>query len=242
MKLIRPFIYSAGVILLVAALERFLIATGNVQRVLSRPDPVLGIPLRFAVLMVGGLELAIALICLFGKNISFQVGWLAWLLTNYVIFWIGLTYLHCHPQTTCIGSLTDPLNQSNGTIGLVMKCISIYLAFGSFASLIWVRFSHEAKTVRSMEARQHAAQRDAAIGLLKMSCPSCGVRIKFAFQNIGQNIPCPHCSKTITLRKPDSLKMSCFFCQEHIEFPAHAIGEKIPCPHCKMNITLKESL
>jgi DNA-directed RNA polymerase subunit RPC12/RpoP len=65
-------------------------------------------------------------------------------------------------------------------------------------------------------------------------------RTEFASQNVGQQIPCPHCRKSIALRKPDFLKMACFFCQEHIEFPAHAIGEKMPCPHCKLDITLKE--
>jgi DNA-directed RNA polymerase subunit RPC12/RpoP len=75
---------------------------------------------------------------------------------------------------------------------------------------------------------------------LKISCSHCGGHIEFASQNVGQQIPCPHCRKSIALRKPDFLKMACFFCKEHIEFPAHAIGEKMPCPHCKMDITLKE--
>lgn len=242
MKLIRSFVYSAGVILLVAALERFLIATGNTQRVLSRPDPVLGIPLRLAVLMVGGLELATALICLFGKNVRFQIGWLAWVLTNYVVFWIGLIFLRCQPQTTCIGSLTDPLNRSSGTMGLVMECIPIYLTLGSFAGLIWVWFSKEAKAARLVAAQLRASQYDVAAGLLRTLCPACGGKIKFPAQNIGQQIPCPHCQKAITLRKPENLKMSCFFCQEHIEFPNHVIGEKMPCPHCKMDISLKEDV
>ena len=73
-----------------------------------------------------------------------------------------------------------------------------------------------------------------------MSCPVCGVHIRFDERNLGQKIPCPHCQKAITLRKLDLLKMACFFCQEHIEFPPHAIGEKMPCPHCHMDITLKE--
>src|SRR6267378_6593234 len=179
MKLIRSFIYSAGVILLVAALERFLIATGNAQRVLSWPDPVLGIPLRPAVLIVGASELTVAWYCLFGKRVGLQLGWLAWLLTNYVVFWIGLIYLHCHPQATCIGSLTDPLNLSSGTTGLVMECIPIYLALGSFAALIWVWFSKEAKAARLVMAQLRADQYDVAAGLLKTLCPSCGGKIKF---------------------------------------------------------------
>jgi hypothetical protein len=240
MKLIRSFIYSAGAILLVAALERFLIATGNAQHVLSQPDPILGIPLRYAVLIVGILELSVAVICLFGRQVGTQIGWLVWLLANYVILWVGLIYLHSHSQATCIGSLTDPLNLSSGATGLVMECIPIYLALGSFAALIWVWFSKEAKASRLVAAQLRADQYDVAAGLSRTLCHSCGGKIKFSAQNIGQQIPCPHCQKAITLRKPENQKMSCFFCQGHIEFPPHAIGEKMPCPHCKMDITLKE--
>lgn len=74
----------------------------------------------------------------------------------------------------------------------------------------------------------------------KILCPSCGGHIQFAAQNLGQQIPCPHCRTTITLRKPELLKMSCAICKEHIAFPVHAIGQQIPCPHCKNEMTLKE--
>ena len=76
---------------------------------------------------------------------------------------------------------------------------------------------------------------------LKMSCPACGVHIRFDERNIGQKkTRCPQCQTGITLRKPDLLKMACYFCKGHIEFPPHAIGEEMPCPHCQMDITLKE--
>src|SRR5882757_8162957 len=44
---------------------------------------------------------------------------------------------------------------------------------------------------------------------LKISCPCCGVHIQFATQNLGQQLSCPHCRTSITLRKPDLLKMAC---------------------------------
>ena len=54
-KWVRPFILSAGGILLAAAVIRFVIATGDAQ-VLPLPDPMLGIPLRYDVLTVGGIQ------------------------------------------------------------------------------------------------------------------------------------------------------------------------------------------
>jgi hypothetical protein len=74
----------------------------------------------------------------------------------------------------------------------------------------------------------------------KMSCPGCGVHIKFLAKRLGERTNCPQCRTAITLRRPENLRMSCFFCQGHIEFPAHAIGNKLQCPHCKNDITLKE--
>lgn len=239
MKWIRYFILTAGVILLVAALTRFLIAADDAQ-VSSLPDPMLGIPLRYAVLGVGAFELVVALICLFGKRVGFQIGWLAWLGTNYIVFCFGLVWQHCSPQGTCIGGLTDPLRIYHGTTGYVLEFMPFGLLLGGLAAAASLWFSGEARTARLAEARQLAAQRDIAAGLMKMVCPACGGHVKFAAQNTGRQIPCPHCQREITLRKPDNLKMSCFFCKEHIEFPSHALGQKIKCPHCKNDITLKE--
>jgi hypothetical protein len=224
MKNIKFFILSASGILLAAALTRFVIAAGSAPA-MALPEPMLGLPLRYAVLMIGGIELIVALICLFGRQTGLQIGWLAWLTSDYLIYRIGLLTMHCHAQATCLGSLTDPLQLSRGMIGWIMSLLPFYLLLGSYAALGWLW----------LERRRAKAAK-----FLKMTCPACGVHIRFDVRNLGRKIPCPHCQKDITLRKPDLLKMACFFCQGHIEFPTHAIGDKMACPHCNMDITLKE--
>jgi len=72
---IKPFIYTAGGILLAAALIRFLIVACH-HPALALPEPLLGIPLRYAILAVGTLEIVVAGICLFGKNVRLQAAWL----------------------------------------------------------------------------------------------------------------------------------------------------------------------
>ena len=228
MKWIRYFVLSAGAILLAAALTRFITAAGNAQ-VWALPDPVLGIPLRYAMLMVGLFELIVALICLFGKRIGFQVGWLAWLAINFIVFQIGAYAMHCHWQTTCIGGLTDPLQLARGVTGIIIGLIPIYLLLGSGTASFWLWFGKHAENRLKEELKS-----------IKMSCPVCGVHIRFESARVGQQIDCPQCRKSITLRGPESLKMSCYFCHEHIEFPAHALGEKLKCPHCHNDITLKD--
>jgi predicted RNA-binding Zn-ribbon protein involved in translation (DUF1610 family) len=219
---IQSFIKSAGAILLVSALARFLIAASNAP-FLFLPDSLLGIPLRYALLAIGGIELFVALVCLFGKYAGIQSAWLAWLATNYVVFQTGLFWMHCHPQATCIGSLTDPLHLSRGITGSVLAFVPVYLVLGSYTAWIWFWLEN-----RRMETAEY----------FKMSCPSCGIHLRFDTRNLGQEISCPHCHAYITLRKPENLKMACFFCREHIEFPSHAIGQRIPCPHCEKIITL----
>jgi hypothetical protein len=220
-KWVRWFVLSAGSILLAAALNRFLIATGGAPA-LSLPEPVLGIPVRYAVLLVGALELVVALICLFGKQLGLQVGWLIWLSVDFLVYRAALYFMHCHPQTTCIGSPTDPLHLSRGVIGSVVAVMPYYLLLGSFTATVWLWL---------LDRKEE---------YLKMSCPSCGVHVKFVAKRLGQRAPCPHCRAAITLRRPDNLKMSCFFCRGHIEFPAHALGDKLQCPHCMKDITLQE--
>jgi hypothetical protein len=219
---IPSFIKSAGAILLAAALMRFVIAAGN-SPVLPLSDPMVGIPLRYAMLAVGAFELVVALVCLFGKKIHFQIGWLAWLATNLVVFHAGLFWMHCHPQATCIGSLTDPMHLSRGASGYIFGMFPIYLVFGSYAAVIQLWLGRTTET---------------SVNLVKMCCPACGGHIKFAAENVGRQIPCPHCQAAIALQSSGTLKMACFFCQEHIEYPADAVGQKIPCPHCAKTITL----
>jgi len=243
MKWIKPFIHSAGGILLAAALIRFVIAAGNAQ-IMVLPDPMLGIPLRYAVLLVGGLELVVALICLFGSRVGLQLGWLAWLATNYVVFWIGLIWQHCAPQGTCIGSLTDPLRIYHGTTGYILQFIPFCLALGSYAALLQLWFAKRVKvespSVQTAVANPGTARTGAPVLVrsLKISCTACGGHVEFPTNLLGETIPCPHCRATIILKRADNIKMSCSSCGGHIEFPAHALGEKIPCPHCAKTITL----
>jgi hypothetical protein len=189
-KWIKLYISSAGVILLAAALMRFVIASGDAQA-LVLPDPMLGIPLRYAVLIVGAFEFVVALICLLSRRVGFQIGWLAWLTTNFVVFWLGLFWMHCRLQGTCLGSLTDPLHLSRGVAGHIIAFVPLYLLVGSYAVLLRLWFDQ--KTGRLCEP---------ALESLKMSCVSCGGHIEFPANAVGRKIQCPHCAKNITLLSP----------------------------------------
>ncbi len=223
------FILSAGGILLVGALVRFIIAAGSDQA-LSLPEPLMGLPLRYAMFAVGAVELVVALICLFGKRVGLQLGWLAWLATNYLVFWVALVWQHCSPQATCIGSLTDPFRLSRGITGIVLQIIPVCLCFGSYALLISLWFKRRIKPAGLVAE---------PVETIKMFCALCNGHISFSPANLGQKIPCPHCHATITLMRQKNVKTSCPSCGEHIEFPLHGLGQIIPCPHCTVPVTLQ---
>lgn len=240
MKSIRYFILCAGLILLAAALTRFLIAVGNAQ-IMALPDPMLGISLRYALFIVGAIELAAALICLFGKRVGFQIALLAWLGTNYLVVWIGLVWQHCSPQATCIGSLTDPLHLSRGLTGFILQTLPLGLLLGSYAALVQLWLAKRIKPAMQFVADMPGTHRTGAavqMRSLKISCTVCGGHVEFPTNLLGEKIHCPHCQSVITLQKSRNMKMSCTACDGHLEFPDHAIGQTIPCPHCKTNITL----
>ncbi len=250
MKPINFFIQSSGGILLAAALERFLVAAGSTP-VLSMPDPMLGLSLRYAAMLVGGFELAVALICLFGRRPGLQLAWVAWVATNYLVYWIGLIMMRCHPQTTCMGSLTDPLRLTREMSGFIIGLLPFYLLLGSCAAAIWlwigktliVRLGAIRPRKTIVAGPSPAARRPAVlVRTLKISCTACGGHIEFPTNFFGERIPCPHCQASITLQKARNLIMACTACDGHLEFPDHALGQTILCPHCKMDITLKEPI
>jgi hypothetical protein len=222
-KVTQFFIYSMGALLLASGLA-LLISQVSQPGLIQPHDPVFMIPLPIFFWIVGVLELSVGLICLFAKNISLQLSAALWMATNFIIYWVGMDYMGVKGGGYS-GSIADVFGISYRQVNTLLRMMVFYVLAGSL-------FAMSCSWWNQRQQRLHP--------IVKMFCPSCGGHIKFASQNIGQSIPCPHCRKTITLRKPENLKMSCFFCQGHIEFPAHATGGKMPCPHCKMDITLKE--
>jgi hypothetical protein len=135
-KWVKTFILSAGGLLLAAGLIRFLIAVGGAQA-MSMPEPLLGIPLLYAVLAAGAVELTVAWICLSGKNRWLQIVGLAWIATVFVSYRIALLWEHVAPQGACWGTLTDPLHISRGATGFIVGLMPFYLVLGSCAAGVW---------------------------------------------------------------------------------------------------------
>jgi hypothetical protein len=227
----RLFNYSAGALLLAAGVAMF--ASNGADAGFTQPhDPLLGISMSMMFCVVGTAESCVGLICLFGREMGLKLILILWLALNFLAYQLGLFWaMGPRSFNGYWGNLADAFGISSIAADLILKIVFSYLLIGGSSSLLlpWV-------LARTQKSSNHAND------YIKIPCPSCGGKIKFSTQNVGQKIACPHCQNNITLREPEeSLKMVCFFCKEHIAFPAYALGEKFPCPHCNMDITLKES-
>lgn len=213
------FALLAGAILLFVGLANILGAQGGGQT-LNLADPIIGIPFRWLMLTLGIAQVAASFVLLFSERTTLGLTLAIWISWEYLVF---RAVLWSEGWRHSSGFMVAQLGFSYRSTDVILSFLSVFLLLGSGLVLF-----------RDRRLRLNA-------NFQKISCPACGVHIRFAVQNLGQIINCPNCKGSVTLRKPeDHLKMSCYFCHVHIEFPSDALGRKIECPHCKRNITLKE--
>lgn len=132
----RKFYLSAGAILAVTGAAKVWSAFGN-SKFLALVDPIVGIKFGPLMLMVGVVEIAIALVCFFSKRQTLALGLVAWMSTNFVVYRIGLWWMGWKKPCSCLGNLTDALHITPQTADNIMKVLLAYLLIGSYGLLIW---------------------------------------------------------------------------------------------------------
>jgi hypothetical protein len=133
------FVKSAGVLLLITAIAKF-VSVGGGSKILQSPDPVLGIPFKSLFLLAGIFEIVVAGFCFFGNRLEWQAAIIAGLCVSFVLYRCGLALVGYERPCPCLGNLTDALHISPTTGDAVARCILAYLILGSCATLSWWRF------------------------------------------------------------------------------------------------------
>jgi hypothetical protein len=136
-KSINIFVYSAGVLLAITAIAKFVSSAGD-NRVLQNPDPIMAIPFRNFFWFVGTIEFMVALVCFFGKRLELKIGLIAWLATSFLVYRLGSLLVGYRKPCPCMGNLTDALHIPEQTAETAMKIILAYLLIGSYAILFWL--------------------------------------------------------------------------------------------------------
>lgn len=141
------FLKLGGSTLALTGLAKVISAIGP-TRVLDSVDPLLGIPFRQLLLLVGLVELFIAFLCLFTNRQQLSLVAVAWISSNFLAYRVGLWLIGWHRPCKCMGSLTDMLHISPSIADSVMKAVLGCLLLGSYGMLLWQwRLKRRAKTM-----------------------------------------------------------------------------------------------
>jgi len=130
------FTASAGVMLAITGLGKALSAIGP-ARALDTPDPLIGIPFRQLLLLVGLAELLVAFFCLVRDERRISLLGVTWLASNFLVYRLGLSFIGWHHPCACMGSLAGMLHLSDRTADNIMKGVLAYLLIGSYGILLW---------------------------------------------------------------------------------------------------------
>jgi hypothetical protein len=135
-KTSRYFLYSAGIILLFTSVAKIVSALGT-ARILDISDPILPLSFRNVFWAIGGIEMVVGIACIFCNNIGFKSGLVAWIATAFLVYRLGLIFIHYHRPCKCLGNLTDALGISPYIANIFMRFLVIYLLIGGYATLFW---------------------------------------------------------------------------------------------------------
>ncbi len=152
MSLQRIFILSASLVLMLTALAKLITAWSGDEKLMTSVDPVFGMSFKFIFLAVGGIEIAVAVFCVFGKKMLFeQATVLCWLALSMVLYRVGLYVTGYNKPCGCIGDVTEALGISEAIADKGLKFILAYLVIGSSYLLIanWNRKNQSNRNIDS---------------------------------------------------------------------------------------------
>ena len=188
-KLIRSFGYSAGALLLALASAMFI--SNKINAGLLHPrDPVFQISMLLLFWILGGIQLVIALVCLFGKDFWLKLPLVLWLALSMAVYWWGLLLEAPAGLRGDLGSFANTFGILPVTADAALKAVFSYLLIGSSISLLWL-----------LAEKFIARAKKSKIDYLKIACSQCAGKIEFPANGVGQEITCPHCATKVTLQQ-----------------------------------------
>src|SRR5262249_30497172 len=103
---LKGFVVTAGIILLTTAIAKLWSACGD-SKLLASADPIFGWEFRYVMLGAGGVELAVAMICLFSRRVELATWLIGWIATGFFAYRAGLWWIGWQRPCACLGNLTD---------------------------------------------------------------------------------------------------------------------------------------
>jgi len=134
----KYFARSSGFLLLMTGIAK-LISAGGSAPVLKYLDPVFRLSFREIFIIVGIIEVLIALVCILSRQVQLCCKLVAWMASNFLLYRFCLLWVGYVKPCNCLGSLTASIHLSERTADYLMKFILTYLLFGSYSFLFSLR-------------------------------------------------------------------------------------------------------
>ena len=140
MKTAGFYTISAGVILVVTGAAKIVSGLGK-ARVLDLADPLLFLPVRHVLLIVGVLELLIGAFLLLTSDPWSKLPVVGWLATNFLLYRLGLLWVGAYKPCNCLGTVADALPLPRVAVLWATNAAFLYLLLGSYFLLFfaWLR-------------------------------------------------------------------------------------------------------
>ena len=133
-KLYRLFLATAGIVLAITGVAKLLSSAGH-AKILHQIDPIFSISFSSLFILVGLLEIIVAIVCFWSKNISSRASLVFCLASAFVAYRVGLKMINYPRPCSCLGSLTDALGIDAETSSRIMLVVLGYLLIGSILTL-----------------------------------------------------------------------------------------------------------
>jgi hypothetical protein len=124
------FLYTAGTILAIVGAAKVAGSLGNAP-INDVRDPIFGVPLAQLTLLVGIVELGVALVCFGFWHRQLSLGLVAWLGINFTAYRVGVALVGWDRPCECLGSLPGALGLRPEVTGWVTMSLLVYLLGGS---------------------------------------------------------------------------------------------------------------
>ncbi len=135
MRLRILFLRITCVLLALTGLIKLLSAGGE-SRILSDPDPLLPLSNRELMLLAGLMELVVVWFLLSRKPEAARLLIVAALGTEFLLYRIGLWWIHATKPCSCLGNATGWLGISPAVADNTAKAILVFLLVGSYYFLL----------------------------------------------------------------------------------------------------------
>lgn len=112
------------------------IASGlGTSDMLKEMDPLLGVPNRSLITLVGCGEVALGAYCLFGSDGRRKGILLTWLGLAFLSYRIGLWWIGYKKPCTCLGNVADKIGLSDLAADNIMKAVLSFLILAGLIAL-----------------------------------------------------------------------------------------------------------